>query len=162
MSQFLTDINKTEFTDLGTAERKEREKRNRENQILDAAEEVFAEKGFRNTTIDDIAERAELSKGTIYLYFKSKELIYTGISLRATTILGERFREVMERETTGLAKIRAVGKAYYQYCFEFPSYFKIMMYIENLDHKKLGHEGDPLVKRANEDEWTNQSTPPPG
>ena len=58
---------------MGIAERKEREKEHRRNTILDAAEEVFFSKGINLATMDEVAERAELSKGTLYLYFKNKE-----------------------------------------------------------------------------------------
>ncbi len=44
--------------------------------ILRVAEEVFAEKGFHAAKMDDIAERAGVAKGTIYLYFKSKEQLF--------------------------------------------------------------------------------------
>jgi TetR/AcrR family fatty acid metabolism transcriptional regulator len=43
--------------------------------IIDAAIEVIAEKGFHNSRVSDIAERAEVADGTVYLYFKSKEQI---------------------------------------------------------------------------------------
>ncbi|MGB9595247.1 MAG: TetR/AcrR family transcriptional regulator, partial [Candidatus Poribacteria bacterium] len=52
--------------------RREREKLNRRNEILQAARKVFASKDYSSATIDDIAAEAELSKGTIYLYFNSK------------------------------------------------------------------------------------------
>ena len=58
---------------MGTHERKEREKEHRREEILAAAQAVFFEKGLQNSTMDEIAERAELSKGTLYLYYKSKE-----------------------------------------------------------------------------------------
>lgn len=49
----------------------------RKSQILNAAEIVFAEKGFQKTRMDDIAEKTGLAKGTLYLYFKSKEELIT-------------------------------------------------------------------------------------
>ena len=45
----------------------------RKSQILNAAEEVFTEKGFDQARMDDIAGQTGLSKGTLYLYFKSKD-----------------------------------------------------------------------------------------
>jgi len=45
----------------------------RKGQILNAAEEVFTSKGFDEARMDDIAEETGLSKGTLYLYFKSKD-----------------------------------------------------------------------------------------
>ena len=58
---------------MGTKERKEREKEVRKKTILEAAKTVFFQKGFQGTTMDQIAEVAELSKGSLYLYFPSKE-----------------------------------------------------------------------------------------
>ena len=50
-----------------------RRKEERAPEILEAALACFAEKGFAGTRMDDIARRAGISKGTIYLYFESKE-----------------------------------------------------------------------------------------
>ncbi len=52
----------------------------RRNEILDAATKVFSEKGFHTATLDDIAEAAEVSKGSIYIHFDSKEAIVDGLS----------------------------------------------------------------------------------
>ncbi len=45
----------------------------RKDQIMNAAEEVFSQKGFSDARMDDIAEETGLSKGTLYLYYKSKD-----------------------------------------------------------------------------------------
>ena len=45
----------------------------RKDQIMNAAEEVFSQKGFNDARMDDIAEETGLSKGTLYLYYKSKD-----------------------------------------------------------------------------------------
>lgn len=60
--------------------RRDRERRSRRNEMLLAAQEVFAEKGYANATLDDIASRAEFGKGTIYNYFpKGKQEILLSI-----------------------------------------------------------------------------------
>ncbi len=59
--------------------RKEKERLFRRAAILDAAVGIFAKKGYRDTTLDEIATTAEFGKGTIYNYFKSKENIYSAI-----------------------------------------------------------------------------------
>lgn len=56
--------------------RREREKLARQQEILKAARELFAAKGFRETTLDEIAQKAEFGKGTLYNYFASKEDIF--------------------------------------------------------------------------------------
>ena len=60
----------------------------RRNQILDAAEKVFAEKGFHPTTIKDIAAEASIAQGTIYNYFENKTALLLGIfdRMRASVI----------------------------------------------------------------------------
>ena len=55
----------------------------RPDEVLDAALELFIEKGFSATRVDDIAKRAGLSKGTVYLYFPSKEALLEGLVRRA-------------------------------------------------------------------------------
>lgn len=65
---------------MGIVERKEREKKLRKEQILEAARRSFQERGFLNVTMSDIAEAAELSIGTLYLYFKNKDDIYAGLA----------------------------------------------------------------------------------
>jgi AcrR family transcriptional regulator len=67
---------------MGILERKERERERRRQQIIVAAKKVFSEKGFNKATMDDIAGEAELSPGTLYLYFKNKEELYASLSLR--------------------------------------------------------------------------------
>jgi TetR/AcrR family transcriptional regulator, repressor of fatR-cypB operon len=59
--------------------RREREKRVRQQEILKAARELFVSKGFRETTLDEIARHAEFGKGTLYNYFESKEDLFSGI-----------------------------------------------------------------------------------
>ena len=60
-------------------ERKEREKQKRYHQILSAAEIIFARDVYNTTSMDTIAEEAELSKGTLYIYFKNKEQLFFSI-----------------------------------------------------------------------------------
>lgn len=55
----------------------------RPDEVLDAALDLFLEKGFSATRVEDIAARAGLSKGAVYLYFPSKEAILEGLVRRA-------------------------------------------------------------------------------
>jgi len=59
--------------------RKEREKARHRLEILEAAEKVFARKGFRGATIEEIAQQAEFSVGTLYNFFESKEELYAAV-----------------------------------------------------------------------------------
>jgi AcrR family transcriptional regulator len=53
----------------------------RRNQILEAAKEVFSSKGYNAATMEEIADVAELSPGTLYIYFKNKEELHTFLSI---------------------------------------------------------------------------------
>ena len=55
----------------------------RPDEVLDAALDLFIERGFASTRVEDIAARAGLSKGAVYLYFPSKEAVLEGIVRRA-------------------------------------------------------------------------------
>lgn len=118
---------------MGTAERREREKQHRINTIMDAALDVFAEKGLQNATMDDVAQKAEISKGTIYLYFKSKEHLFFALDNRAGQMLRERFLEAYDTVELGLDKIKAIGRAYFKFSFDFPNYFKAMNYVQRMN-----------------------------
>lgn len=83
---------------MGIQERKERERERRRQQIIVAAKRVFSEKGFNKATMEDIAREAELSPGTLYLYFKNKEELYASLSLRILQFLQIRLKHV-HRET---------------------------------------------------------------
>lgn len=134
---------------MGTQERREREKAQRQEAILDAAERVFFDKGFKNATMDDVASAAELGKGTLYSYFKSKEHLYLGIDLRGTRILKDIFAKAVEQESDGLSKTLAIGKAYVRYSKDYPNYFLAMTYRETLDQNALQSlRDDPLVQEC--------------
>ncbi len=61
----------------------------RPDEVLDAALDLFIEKGFAATRVEDIAKRAGISKGAVYLYFPSKEKILEGIVRRAVVPIAE-------------------------------------------------------------------------
>lgn len=67
----------------------------RPDEVLDAALELFMEKGFAATRVEDIAKRAGLSKGTVYLYFPSKEAVLEGLVRRAIIPIADTAFEVL-------------------------------------------------------------------
>jgi len=61
------------------------------NRIVSAANQVFAEKGYRQATMDDVAKKIGVSKGTLYLYFASKEELFEEICAEPSHWLSEKF-----------------------------------------------------------------------
>ncbi len=116
---------------VGIAERKEREKEQRKKDIINAAERIFFTKGHENATMDDVATEAELSKGTLYLYFKNKEDLYLAIHLRGNKILRAMFEKAFDQNKTGLEKTKAIGRAYVEFYKTYPDYFNALIYYES-------------------------------
>src|SRR5262245_40274244 len=67
------------MTQTAKSQRWQRRKENRPAELLDAALNEFFEKGFAAARLEDIAARAGVSKGTIYLYFDSKEDVFEAL-----------------------------------------------------------------------------------
>ncbi len=72
---------------LDRSQRAEIAKAARHEEILDAARSVFAARGFKGTTIADIAEGAGIALGTVYLYFPSKDAVFEALSQRFAQII---------------------------------------------------------------------------
>lgn len=75
-------------------------KEQRHQQILDAAFEEFAERGYESTRLDDVARRAGIAKGTIYLYFKNKELLFRAVLRDQITHVLRDFAEYAENSSS--------------------------------------------------------------
>jgi AcrR family transcriptional regulator len=115
---------------MGIPERKEREKEHRKEEIIDAAQKVFFEKGLLAATMDDIAEAAELSKGTLYLYYKSKEDLYLAVMMRGTEKLTEMFHAVVASSDPTLQKIVNFGAAYSAFFRSYPNFFRMFHFFQ--------------------------------
>ncbi len=106
--------------------RREREKLNRRNEILQAAWEVFASKDYNSATIDDVAAAAELSKGTVYLYFQNKaDLFHSTIEMgmeKFNTII----QEIVLSNDDPVSGIREIIKRLLDYAEENMGFFKIL------------------------------------
>jgi len=96
-------------------ERRLRERERRRQQIIAASKRVFLSKGVSEATIKDIAEEAELSPGTLYIYFKNKDELYSSISIRMLKHLNLGLQRVKERtEITHAERIVAVKEALFE------------------------------------------------
>ncbi|MCE9598063.1 MAG: TetR/AcrR family transcriptional regulator [Spirochaetia bacterium] len=81
---------------MGVQERKEREKAQRRTSILDAARSIIKEKPYDSIIMEDIANRLELSRATLYLYFKNKEEIYTTLLTLGMQELEQGYKEALK------------------------------------------------------------------
>jgi AcrR family transcriptional regulator len=113
---------------MGIQERKERERERRRQQIMVAAKRVFSVKGFSKTTMEDIAKEAELSPGTLYLYFKNKDELYASLSLRILQYLLIRLEHVnTEKDLTPEQRMESLKEAMYD-VYEFDPLILVNMF----------------------------------
>jgi AcrR family transcriptional regulator len=78
-------------------QRKQQERQARRRRIQRAAREVFAEKGYAKTSIEQVARQASLSVGAIYLYFRSKEDLYVSLLEETFEVFEAEMRQLRGR-----------------------------------------------------------------
>ncbi|MGD0209961.1 MAG: helix-turn-helix domain-containing protein [Desulfomonilia bacterium] len=98
-------------------ERKKREKDQRIQGILSAAKKVFFSKGYQRTTMDEVAFEAEISKPTIYQYFRTKDELYSALMLPFLEEFGSHFERIgrkldANRYTTGKTLVKDFFRAF--------------------------------------------------
>lgn len=104
--------------------------------ILHAALEEFSDRGFHACTIDSIAERAGIAKGTVYRYFSTKEGLFNALKESTITEFVELARQDLSREEDILKIIESVIKMYLSFFEKNSAFFKVIIQ----EHKEFGRE----------------------
>jgi len=128
------------------AERREEEKERRRTEIIEAAEQLYAEKGWEAVTMDQVARRARLSRALLYVYFKDKEDLLFAITERALAELRRRFEQAAAGHELGLDQISAIGRAYVLFQQEKPFQFDACSRF----HAHQAHAGAPNEQACNQ------------
>jgi len=105
--------------------RKERDRLLRQSDILKAAERVFATKGYYKATIQDIAKEAQYAVGTIYLYFKDKEVLYLDLIERKIADLISEVKKEVNKTEDAKEKIKVLVRQQLAYFEENQDFFRI-------------------------------------
>jgi len=92
---------------------KERQRQEREQLSLSAAQELLLERGYHEMSIDEIAERVGISKGTVYLHFESKEDLVLALLHRGMQEFARALDVALSGPTTPREKLRAVLELFY-------------------------------------------------
>ncbi|MFX0004864.1 MAG: TetR/AcrR family transcriptional regulator [Candidatus Hermodarchaeota archaeon] len=108
-----------------TKERKKREKEARRNVILESAKKLFINLGFENTTMKNIAIEAELSKGSLYNYFKSKDDLYLAVATIAIREINNTCEKIDRTGKTDLEQILSTGYVLYEFSKNHPDLVSI-------------------------------------
>jgi AcrR family transcriptional regulator len=92
--------------------------------ILNAARQVFAERGVVEVTMEDIAKAAGVAKGSLYLHFASKDELYLHLSAQGGRALLERIEEAVRRPT-GFQAMHSAAQEYARFSIEDPMRFRL-------------------------------------
>jgi AcrR family transcriptional regulator len=137
---------------MGIPERKEREFQRREQEILDAALMLFKRDDWQAVTIDEIAQSAEIGKGTVYKHFPSKEDIYARLALDFNRRLLERLRAI-DPGLDVLERLKAVIAAFWEFHIQSQDHHRLVQYCRREDFRQNISEETREVIRALDDEF---------
>jgi TetR/AcrR family transcriptional regulator len=131
---------------MTVADRREREREQRQEEIINAAEKLFFSRGYDSVSMSDIAAEAEVNKSLLYYYFKDKESLFFAIVLRAARIFDRLMDERVTRETTGIGKLRANGTALFEFSVQYPGYYDVYFYSGSQRFRTANDEYGPEIK----------------
>lgn len=129
---------------MSVAARKQREKEDMRNLILDAARKIFLDKGYEQTSIRNIAELIEYSPGTIYLYFKEKDEIFHSLHEEGFRRLIEQMAPLQYVEDP-FERLKAMGRIYMDFARNNKDFYDLMFIMsapmahEKEEEWEMGH-----------------------
>ena len=142
------------ITDLTLEENTKRKKgkENRRNTILKAARRLFFDRGFKAVTVDNIAAKAEVSKGSIYLCFESKEEIYAQILISDNIALYERIKNFSATEASATQLLLEFARIYVDYFLNDNELFRILMtfMMQTSQMNLVEKQNDELIRSTNQ------------
>jgi TetR/AcrR family fatty acid metabolism transcriptional regulator len=101
-----------------------------EKRMLDAAARLFGQRGFHDVRVEDIALEAEVSKGTLYRYFKDKEELYTALLARASRSLVVRLQDAVSQAPGARQRLIAIVRTILTYFDAQPHLFDLIQRAE--------------------------------
>jgi len=110
---------------LGPTERRQREREEIRNLILDAARELFVSEGYEAVTMRRIADRIEYSPTAIYFHFKDKEALLKELCTADFQALAIQFAKIARVEDP-VERVRRAGQAYCEFAVEHPNHYRLM------------------------------------
>jgi TetR/AcrR family transcriptional regulator len=131
---------------MSIQKRKAREKEERFRLIMDAAERVMDTHGLHGLNMEMVAQEAELAKGTLYLYFKSKDELLAELNLKARFLLLEEFKYAVTSAEGPLEQLEKVVMANYTFYKKHPLYYELVSLFEG--NTKFSMTQTPELQQA--------------
>lgn len=137
------------------------------NRILKMSRRLFTARGYENTSIEDVAEAAEISKATLYNYFSSKEHLLQGIADAALEEIRQLVREDLRDEPDSMEKLRQVMETLVSDSARYVALTRRVFYLNiSPDSELHGSRAelleifDQLVREAQEQGRLRRDLPP--
>jgi AcrR family transcriptional regulator len=136
----------------GRGERASRRRARTREQLLDIAERAFTASSYQDVRMDDLAEEADISVGSIYGHFGSKDGLYLALSERAVEQMADYLGQGVRPEYSPLERVMACGDAYLRFHLEHPGLFRFLAFDRvspqtgQSDHALRGQVGDRLAE----------------
>ena len=115
---------------MGVKERREREKLETRDKILEAARELFLREGYEGVTMRMVAEKIEYSPTAIYVHFTDKESLFRELCqqdfARLAQVFQEGARKHSAKELDPVQRLRQTGLGYVQFGAQYPNHYKLM------------------------------------
>lgn len=126
---------------------KEKEKEQRREYIIDAAEKLFLDKSYENVPMSDIAEEVGVNRATLYLYFKNKDSLYFAVLLRGLHLIREAFQKAVKDDQNGLERLISLCQSFFDYYHEYPDYYRELSYIRagNFDINQIENANEQII-----------------
>ncbi|MEX2570979.1 MAG: TetR/AcrR family transcriptional regulator [Gemmatimonadota bacterium] len=121
---------------MGVAERRQREFLRRERDILDAALSLFNSDRWQSVTVEQIAEKAEIGKGTVYKHFSSKDEIYARLAVDFYRMQMKSLQQIDTRLDV-IARLRAVVRRIWDAHMDHPVEHRLLQFVQRADFSHL-------------------------
>jgi len=120
---------------MGSKQRREREKEELRQEILDAARELFVQEGYENVSMRRIAEKIEYSPTTIYLYFDDKVSLLYAICEETFARLARRMETIAKDADDPVRALKKGCRAYVDFGLKYPNHYKVT-FINHPEHPR--------------------------
>lgn len=130
---------------MGSTERRQREREEMQEVILQTALKLFISKGYENVTIRKIAQEIEYTPGAIYSYFEEKDQIFWALHQKGFELLWKRTTAAL-KSTNPKELLTCMGEEYIKFALDNPELYDLM-FLTNavadiIDEKKVWAQGD--------------------
>ena len=131
---------------MGVRERREREKSETRDKILDAAREIFITEGYEGVSLRKVAEKIEYSPTAIYVHFSDKEELFRELCHQDYARLAQVFQSSV-MSTDPIARLKQIGAIYIDFGTRYPNHYKFMFMtphpVHELDDQDRAMHGNP-------------------